>query len=197
MMASFAASGKQITLHQIDADAIDIEDIAHHLAQLNRYAGACVRPYCVAEHSLFVCDILAANGHGSDWLLLKAALLHDAHEAYCTDLPTPIKQLIGGAWCAAESAIEHQVRARFDVAHTFAQHTQTIEWADRVALATEWPQLMPHAPPLSPHDHPSPVNWINFADQAKFSWQDWRDAFLDRFADYQYGAQLATHSAHT
>src|ERR1700754_1012877 len=41
------ATGVAFDLRFIKADAIDIADIAHHLAQINRYTGACRRPYSV------------------------------------------------------------------------------------------------------------------------------------------------------
>ena len=58
-----------------------IEDIAHALAQINRYTGHAARPYSVAEHSLLVCEIVRAKG-----LNCHAQLRHDP----TTSLPWPI-----------------------------------------------------------------------------------------------------------
>lgn len=63
-------------------DQIDIRDIAHSLAFTCRYTGHSSKFYSVAEHSIFV-SYLADNP--------LAGLLHDASEAYITDIASPIK----------------------------------------------------------------------------------------------------------
>lgn len=65
-----------------------IEDIAHSLAMQARYAGHCLRFYSVAEHSVLIARHLAAK-HAPEVAL--AGLLHDAPEAYCVDIPRPLK----------------------------------------------------------------------------------------------------------
>lgn len=65
-----------------------IEDIAHSLSLQCRYAGHCVRFYSVAEHSVLIARHLAAT-HAPEVAL--AGLLHDAPEAYCVDIPRPLK----------------------------------------------------------------------------------------------------------
>ena len=87
-----------------------IEDIAHALAQINRYTGHAARPYSVAEHSMLVCDIVRAKGLNAHAQLL--ALLHDAHEAYCGDVASPTKTVLGAAWLQFENALAHHRHAR-------------------------------------------------------------------------------------
>jgi 5'-deoxynucleotidase YfbR-like HD superfamily hydrolase len=68
-----------------DPDKIDIVDIAHHLSQMPRFAGATRRWFSVAEHSLNVSLVVPTH-------YALAGLLHDAAEAYLMDMPSPIKQ---------------------------------------------------------------------------------------------------------
>lgn len=97
----------------------DIVDIAIALGHQARYAGHTRRHYSVAEHSLLVAEIVLAHLHTSErrWGIIDTleaapgpssvdgldgdlnevrraavqyALLHDAAEAYCTDVPWPL-----------------------------------------------------------------------------------------------------------
>ncbi len=82
-------SGRLIDLMAPDAAAIDPHDIAHALAMTCRYGGQIKRFYSVAEHVLLVRDLMAHQGATGD--LLRAALLHDAAEAYLGDVVAPLK----------------------------------------------------------------------------------------------------------
>jgi len=66
-------------------DDIEIDDIAHGLSLQCRFNGHCRCFYSVAEHSVRVSHAVP-TGH-ERW-----GLLHDAGEAYLSDLPRPIKQ---------------------------------------------------------------------------------------------------------
>ena len=71
------ASGNEVDLRYPRTNCITLADISHHLAQINRFTGACRRPYSVAEHSLLVLDICQRTMHMDvhGWM---AALMHDA-----------------------------------------------------------------------------------------------------------------------
>lgn len=81
-------------LDYLDPQPEDIElaDIARGLAQTCRFAGQTTRFYSVAEHAIYVADLVIEAGHPE---LAFAALHHDSHEAYMTDWPTPLKEAIG------------------------------------------------------------------------------------------------------
>lgn len=67
-------------------------DIAHGLAKTCRFSGQCDKYYSVAQHSVVMADWLLS--HTNDYELVLWALLHDAAEAYVTDVPRPIKKAL-------------------------------------------------------------------------------------------------------
>lgn len=66
---------------------VAIEDIAHALALQSRFDGHCLRFYSVAEHSVLLAR--AASPSAALWLLL-----HDASEAYLSDMVRPLKRFM-------------------------------------------------------------------------------------------------------
>ncbi len=78
-------SGLYINVFQPTLEMIDINDIAHALSFLPRFGGHLNKFYSVAQHSV-MCANMATTLEDK-----KAALLHDATEAYLLDMPSPIK----------------------------------------------------------------------------------------------------------
>jgi len=84
-------SGRTLDYLNPRPEAIHIDDIALHLSRMPRFSGATKRFYSVAQHSCGVERIIRAL-YGLDSCRLRyEALLHDAHEAYMGDVPTPLK----------------------------------------------------------------------------------------------------------
>lgn len=79
------ASGMALDLLNPNPADIRIEDIAHQLAQQPRFAGATEIFWSVAQHSLMVARSCPENERL--W-----GLLHDAAEAFLSDLVAPIKR---------------------------------------------------------------------------------------------------------
>ena len=185
------STGQAVDLRFIGPECVSVLDIAHHLSQLNRYTGAAKRPYSVAEHSLLVCEILERERGERDPQVLLAALMHDAHEAYTADLSTPMKAVVGEAWRREEKRVEDAVLHRFGLQSVMAHQRDAVRWADLTALSTERDALLPPAGPPWPvtTSHP-PITWWDFDARAKFTWTDWRSAFMDRFAELHYARTL-------
>jgi hypothetical protein len=190
------ATGATVNLEWVAASSISLLDIAHHLAQINRFTGACSRPYSVAEHSLLVVEIMERDLAIRSPHALLAGLLHDAHEAYTQDLSTPLKRVLGPEWARTEGRIANAVRERFNVSAARAGAWDDIHRADLIALATERAQLLPPGGPewASLDGHP-PVTWVRLADRAGMGWADWRQAFIDKFAELNYARNLQMQCA--
>lgn len=171
-------SGGRVYLDRPDPADIDIRDIAHGLSNVCRFGGQCAQFYSVAQHSVLVSDLCGADGNARHAL---AGLLHDASEAYTSDVPTPVKDFCLGLR-DLEDRLMRAIALKFDFTYPLARMVKT---ADRSALGLEWAVFMP--------DQAYPYNEIlpGEMDVAPFGlaggridrWQPnlARNLFLDRF----------------
>lgn len=107
-------------------ESISIRDIAQALSHECRFAGHLPEFYSVAQHSVLVSEIVPPE-------FALEALLHDAHEAYCKDIPSPLKRLIPD-YCGIEMGIDCVIRNKFGLP---VVPSQAVKQADLVMLATE------------------------------------------------------------
>lgn len=84
-------SGRQYWPLDPRAEDVAIWDIAAALGKLCRFSGHSRRFYSVAEHC-----VLLARSSACPPALRLVALMHDASEAYVTDVIRPIKPYLGG-----------------------------------------------------------------------------------------------------
>jgi hypothetical protein len=149
---------------------VSIADIAHSLSNLCRYGGHCSRFYSVAEHSVLVSQLVPPEHalHG---------LLHDATEAYCADVPRPLKRMLAN-YAELELVNWHAIASAFRLD---AALPQSVKDADNAILATEMDALM---------EHPLAADWSSVPGgmprAANVTIQGWPPAvaerlFLDRF----------------
>ncbi len=125
-----------------EAYPYNVEEIAHALSNLCRFAGHTSGFYSVAQHSVLVAREVRDHCEGTaDLALLRAALLHDAAEAFCIDLPQPIKHMPEMAgYRALIKRTEKAISESFTLG-MFDGHV-LIKRADLVLLATEKRDLL-------------------------------------------------------
>ncbi|MFC0918762.1 hypothetical protein ACFGWM_11755 [Pasteurella multocida] len=141
-------SGKYIDYKNPDFNEINITDIAHHLSLENRFMGQASEAYNVASHSLFCAEIAQYLGY-SPYMQLRV-LMHDFHEAYVKDIPTPLKKVCP-EFCELELKFEKLVEHRYMLPTLTEEEIKQIKHVDLVALLMEkntllsdksvWPQL--------------------------------------------------------
>ena len=107
-------------------------EIARAISKVCRFAGHCRGFYSVAEHSLLVSRLVPSEHR-------RAALLHDAHEAFTGDITYPLKRLLGEAVREIEDRIDAELFPRFGV--ELPLHS-SIKQADRWMLHIEQRALM-------------------------------------------------------
>ena len=85
-------TGKHFEPLSPDVSLIDIRDIAHALSLMCRGNGHLKSFFSVAQHCINCA--LEAKERGCSKKVILACLLHDASEAYMSDVPRPFKQFL-------------------------------------------------------------------------------------------------------
>lgn len=132
-------SGKIFDLECPMADMIDLKTIAHCLAMIPRFNGHTWEHYSVAEHSIMASRICLLE-HA------KAALLHDAAEAYIGDIIGPLKRMpeIRGFFSLLQQKILRVIGHHFEIA--LDPLPFSVKDADRVLLMSEIAYFYPNCP---------------------------------------------------
>ena len=133
-------SGRRLDL--IDPSPLDVEiaDIAHGLARVARWNGQTHGPeiFSVAQHSLLVEAIFAAEAQAPPRPARLAALLHDAPEYVIGDMISPFKAAIGGDYKLVEKRLMAAILVRFGLPpEPPAELVKAIKAADRIAAYLE------------------------------------------------------------
>lgn len=87
-------SGRRFDLLDPKPDQVALVDVVHALSHIRRFTGHCRwGGMTVAQHSLGVERLVSLSG-GADLRARRAALFHDAHEAYVGDRSYPLKEAV-------------------------------------------------------------------------------------------------------
>lgn len=117
-----------------DNPVFDIEEIAHALSMQCRYTGHTSRFYSVAEHSILVANILQLEGKDA-----FEGLMHDATEAYLSDIAAPWKAMLPD-YKVMESKLELPMRRFYGLPDLITHDCKRADW---IALFIEAAQLIP------------------------------------------------------
>ncbi|NGZ07115.1 MAG: phosphohydrolase [Magnetococcales bacterium] len=162
-------TGRQFWPMDARPEEVEIRDIAHALSMLCRFNGHCTRYYSVAEHAVHVSRVVEAR-------YARWGLLHDAAEAYLSDLPKPIKRLLP-EYHIWEGRLLAVIAQRFFLETT--EVPQAVMAADLALLATEKVVLM----------QPEPAPWMDLPRPVPglvihaWSPEEAKQAFLARFME--------------
>ena len=166
------SSGRALDPFAPDPAQIALDDIAHHLSHVCRFAGAVSVHYSVAQHSVLVAQEMP--------LYARFALLHDAAEAYIGDVPRPLKRhQTFAAYRDVEAHLQAVIYRKFGIV---PEPDGIVELAhvDRRMLRTEQRDLMPAELPGEGRDDAEPylyhvVPWTPQEACSRFE-QAWEEA---------------------
>lgn len=139
-------TGKFFDLLNPTPDMVCIEDIAHALANICRYAGHVREFYSVAQHCVLMAKADLPGGS-------LQRLLHDAGEAYVGDIASPWKQLLCVKVPSTRTVNEYYAPARYweqkiqiiigKALEVDLTHSTEVKEADNRMYFTEIRDLMP------------------------------------------------------
>ena len=138
---------------------VSIIDIGAALSKLCRFGGHTMRFYSVAEHSVLVSRVVPP------WLQ-RQALLHDASEAYCADVPRPLKIGLGEHYATIEELNWRAIADKYLV--SYVMHPD-VKRADNAVLMAEKRALLPAGgPQWSVDAEPADVEVVGHAPDAAY-----------------------------
>lgn len=162
-------NGNLINVTNPDPANINMDDIAWALSRINRFAGhtTTLIPYNVAQHSCFVAKIINQIWDSNDafgpmsiedqaaWIwchenssrsnVFTHALIHDAHEAYTGDIPSPMKHHpdLYPVIKEIENRLQRAIESSLNLTPPDRAVEVLVHYADKVAQAIEANAFMP------------------------------------------------------
>lgn len=174
-------SGRFVNMREPDPGDITLYDIAHKLAQTNRYGGSTKHPYNVAQHAVFVAERLRRMGHSTKVQLI--GLHHDDPEAFLCDIPRPWKALLGDIYRQMTVIFEVAIAEALDLPDDAVIYHSIIKQADNFALLVEARNMMPSGGHrwdyLKEMDLPQRIITPDYF-MGEQHWEVSRDAYLQR-----------------
>lgn len=132
-------TGRQVDPLSLTAEEIRTEDIAHALSLLCRGGGHMKRLYTVGQHCVNCAAEAKARGWGRRVTL--ACLLHDASEAYISDIIRPVKQHLK-LYSEIEDRILAAVFERYGLGRLTEEEWEKVRLIDNELLKREMTELM-------------------------------------------------------
>lgn len=120
-------TGKKFFPLEPKIEDICIADIAHSLSMQCRFAGHSKEFYSVAHHSIAMVNCWFPKPEQKE--LAKYALLHDASEAYLTDIPRPLKHLPEFQFYRdAEKTLSEMIYVKFGLEPNEPEEVKKADW---------------------------------------------------------------------
>jgi 5'-deoxynucleotidase YfbR-like HD superfamily hydrolase len=161
-------TGQYVDVFFPDINTITIEDIAHGLARQCRFSGHTINYYTVAQHSIWVALRLPKH-------LQLEGLLHDASEAFCVDIPSPIKKHFT-QYHTIEDNVMKVIAQKFNIQYPF--HSE-IKIVDKEALYWEWNNKV--LKDVSEEDNWSPKELKDVSEEDNWSPKEAERKFLELY----------------
>lgn len=122
---------------EVDTTDTLCHEVSKRLFQLPRFAGALHNEWTVGHHTVFVLDIAEKVLKIKDKAAIAGLMLHDTQELFTSDVPTPIKRILGlENFVAMEDALQGALLTLLGVNLSHVD-TSEVRRVDRIALYFE------------------------------------------------------------
>jgi len=172
---------------------IKLMDIAHALSNECRWQGMCRKHFSVAEHSIWVGRMakeLAEQRKLDTNAAFLYSLIHDAHEAYLSDIPKPLKDRFAEVKVAAgriDDTIYDALNLKkpsYEIAHVIHECDNFSAWIEsKVLFYNQDNDWTPGAKPYD--DLKSATHMMSDIQNNPQSNYVIRDAWLSLFGHYR------------
>lgn len=154
-MSDYITTGTKIHFTPLDPkiEEISIQDIAHSLSLLTRANGHFPEFYSVGQHSIHCYEEAMARGYSHRLMLM--CLLHDASEAYLSDITRPVKKNMP-EYIVIEKRLQDMIYTRFLGSVPTSEEQALISDVDDTLLYYEFDhymgeKLLDHQPKIITH----------------------------------------------
>lgn len=165
-------NGQMFDFFNPSATEISVEELAHVLSNVCRFAGHVRYFYSVAQHAVNA-SLIVAEGHE------KAALLHDTAEGFTNDIVTPLKVQVP-LFKDIETVIESDMARRFDFQYPLSPE---VKLADLQMLKIEKDILKPSTSHWAILDGVEVDHLLDRVDMRPMTPTEACDAFLQRWEE--------------
>ncbi len=163
-------TGKKIDPMSMTADDVSIQDIAHALSLTCRGGGHVSYFFSVAQHSINCMNEAKARGWSER--LQLACLLHDASEAYISDIIRPVKVHLSN-YLEIESSIMNVILERFGLADLNEEENAKWKQIDDEMMNFELKNFM------KGEEYRTAGNLVSVPDKAERPWRVVEAEFIE------------------
>jgi hypothetical protein len=135
------ATGRRVDFLRPDVNEITLSDIGIAHSRISRFGGH--SPLKIGQHDCEVATLMmmrATEQGMSEKEIAEAGIVgltHDFPEAYCCDVMTPLKRLLGTAYSDIEARLHDAIVKRFELEGLFEKYNDLLKWADFQAVTEE------------------------------------------------------------
>jgi hypothetical protein len=139
------SKARKFDFSNVSSNEVCIEEIASALSKICRFNGHCSEFYSVAQHSVLVASrTMGIYQGGVRDFVFRAALLHDAAEAYLGDMVYPLKTMSQFSWYRnLEERVQGLIYERMLGGYPTGKLSDAIKQADLECLHAEAAVLLP------------------------------------------------------
>jgi len=155
-------------------DEINILDIAHALSLSTRFNGHCNQLYSVASHSVAIANELKVRGYSPRIQML--GLLHDGSEAYLSDVPKPLKEVMY-MYLIVEKNLQDLIYLKYTGKFPTKEELEIVKQVDTEMYYAECERFLPDKTLWVPQKYEENITVRPVADEPTISMKK----FLEQF----------------